>query len=120
LQAGFLEPINPTKRAAATATSHEPSRLLIPASQRLLEGRKRPTTITITTIIIVTTTTINNNNNNNNDKRVSRPKLRKSHHQMCTNVGLVGPKKTLEDPQKKNPTAAQRQDKERMGEILIK
>jgi hypothetical protein len=99
LQAGFLEPINPTKRAAATANSHEPSRLLIPASQRLLEGRKRPTTITITTIIIVTTTTTINNNNNN-DKRVSRPKLRKSHHQMCTNVGLVGPKKTLEDPKK--------------------
>jgi hypothetical protein len=102
LQAGFLEPINPTKRAAATANSHEPSRLLIPASQRLLEGRKRPTTITITiTTIIIVTTTTTINNNNNNDKRVSRPKLRKSHHQMCTNVGLVGPKKTLQQPKDK-------------------
>jgi len=61
--------------------------LLIPPSQRLLESRKRPTTITITTII---TTTINNNNNN---KRVSCPKLRKSHRMFTNVVGLVGPKK---------------------------
>jgi hypothetical protein len=87
-----LEPINPTTRRAAKANSHEPSPLLIPASQRLLESRKRPTTITITTIVTI--------NNNNNNKRVSTSETSQNPTKCGQTKGLVGPKKTLKKKKK--------------------